>query len=153
IAEGIALQEQGLAIMATLGMQLWRTLHLSLLAESLLIAGRYYEGLHQIDQAFGIAERSGEQWCLSRLHQLRAELRLKAYGQGDEAVEENLRQAIAIAQGQSGKLWEIGAATKLARLWAEQGRRAEARDLLWPIYGWFTEGFGTTNLLEAQALL
>jgi predicted ATPase len=63
------------------------------------------------------------------------------------------REAIAIAQQQNAKLWELRAATSLARLWRDQGKRTEARDLLAPIYGWFTEGFDTPVLKEARALL
>ena len=64
-----------------------------------------------------------------------------------------MRQAIRIAQAQQAKSLELRAATSLARLWGEQGRRAEARDLLVPVYGWFTEGFDTADLKEARALL
>jgi hypothetical protein len=63
------------------------------------------------------------------------------------------REAIAIAQPQSAKLWELRAAMSLARLWREQGKCAEARDLLAPVYGWFTEGFGTPVLQKAKLLL
>jgi class 3 adenylate cyclase/predicted ATPase len=152
-AQGIARQEQGLEMMGKMGMQLHLTFYLSLLAKSLLVAGRYSDGLQQIDRAIGISERRGEQCYLSRLYQLRAELRLQAYGQGDGAVEESLRQAIAVAQRQGAKGWEIGAATKLAHLWSERGRRAEAQDLLLPIYSWFTEGFDTPDLIAAKRLL
>jgi len=151
--EGIARQQQGLAMMAKMGMQAHLTFFLSLLAESLLAAGRYSDGLHQVDRAIEISEQGGEQCYLPRLHQLRAELRLQAYGPGDQAVEQNLRQAIAIAQHQGAKGWEIGAATKLARLWGERGRRAEAHDLLSSIYSWFTEGFDTPDLMEAKTAL
>ena len=70
-----------------------------------------------------------------------------------EAVEELYCKALSIAQEQGAKLWELRAAASFAQLWAEQGRRAEARDLLAPIYGWFTEGFDTPDLKEARALL
>jgi predicted ATPase len=60
---------------------------------------------------------------------------------------------MAVAQTQGAKLWELRAATSLARLWAEQGRRAESHDLLAPVYGWFTEGFETADLKDAKALL
>ena len=62
-------------------------------------------------------------------------------------------QALALAQQQSAKLWELSAATSLARLWRDQGKRTEARELLAPIYGWFTEGFDTPDLTDAKALL
>ena len=69
------------------------------------------------------------------------------------AAEQSYLSALAVARRQSAKLWEIRAATSLARLWRDQGKRNEARDLLAPIYGWFTEGFDTLDLKEAAALL
>jgi len=69
------------------------------------------------------------------------------------AADASYREALALAQQQSAKLWELRAAMSLARLWRDQGKRAEARDLLAPVYGWFTEGFGTPVLREAKALL
>jgi predicted ATPase len=69
------------------------------------------------------------------------------------AAENSFQQALTIAQHQSAKLWELRASTSLARLWRDQGKRAEARDLLAPIYGWFTEGFDTPVLKDAKALL
>jgi predicted ATPase len=65
-------------------------------------------------------------------------------------AEDSFRTALAIAGEQSTRGYELRAATSLARLWQEQGRRTEARDLLAPVYGWFTEGFGTTDLLLDQ---
>ena len=70
-----------------------------------------------------------------------------------EAAEELYRKALSIAEAQEAKLWELRAAVSLARLWGEQGRRVEARDLLAPVYGWFTEGFDTADLKEAKALI
>jgi predicted ATPase len=69
------------------------------------------------------------------------------------AAEASYNEAIAIARQQSAKLWELRAAISLARLWRDQGRRTEAFDLMAPVYGWFTEGFGTPVLKEARALL
>jgi predicted ATPase len=69
------------------------------------------------------------------------------------AAECSHRQALAVAQRQSAKLWELRTATSLARLWRDQDKRTEARDLLLPIYGWFTEGFDTPVLQDAKALL
>ena len=68
-------------------------------------------------------------------------------------AEESYRHAIAVAQEQNAKFWELRAALALARLWRDQGKRSEARDLLAPVYGWFTEGFDTADLKEAKALL
>jgi predicted ATPase len=73
---------------------------------------------------------------------------------GDRAgAEASYHEAMAIAQQQRAKLWEVCAAMSLARLWRDQGKRAEARDLLAPVYGWFTEGLATPVLQEAKALL
>ena len=69
------------------------------------------------------------------------------------AAEDSYRRALAVARRQSAKFWELRAAISLARLWRDQGKRAEARDLLAPIYEWFTEGFDTPVLQEAKALL
>jgi predicted ATPase len=70
-----------------------------------------------------------------------------------EAAETSFQQALAIARRQQAKSWELRAATSLGRLWQQQGKRDEARELLAPIYGWFTEGFDTADLREAKALL
>jgi predicted ATPase len=73
---------------------------------------------------------------------------------GDRAgAEQSYRLALDVAKRQSAKLFELRASTSLARLWRDQGKRAEARDLLAPIYGWFTEGFDTPVLQDAKALL
>ena len=69
------------------------------------------------------------------------------------AAEASYRDAIALAQRQDGKLFELRAATSLARLWCDQGKHADARELLAPVYGWFTEGFDTADLKDAKALL
>jgi predicted ATPase len=85
------------------------------------------------------------------LHRIRGELLTRA---GDTvAAEQNYHLALAEAQKKSSKLYELRAATNLARLWNDQGKRAEARDQLVPIYGWFTEGFDTPVLKEAKTLL
>jgi predicted ATPase len=92
-------------------------------------------------------------WNEAELHRLESEL-LLALPQPDKAkVEKCFRQAIAVAREQDAKMWELRAATSLSRLWAGQGKRAMAHDLLAPIYGWFTEGFETADLRDAKALL
>jgi predicted ATPase len=93
-------------------------------------------------------ERSGE---AELLHRVPGDL-LNAAGDRSGA-EQHYRQAIAVAEGQSAKLFQLRASTSLARLWRDQGKRAEARDLLGPIYDWFTEGFDAPDLKDAKALL
>jgi predicted ATPase len=115
------------------------------------IAGQVEEGLTLLDDALQIAERTGERWFGAELHRHKGELLLR---QGQPEAAENLyRKALSIAREQEAKLWELRAAVALARLWNEEGRRDEARDLLAPIYGWFTEGFDTADLKDAKALL
>ena len=123
-----------------------------LLAEALLTAGLPSAGLTHVARALDGAAEFGDTFYLSRLLQVRAELLLRAGDRIDEAAA-SLNQALAVARQQGAKAYELRAATSLARLWGEKGRRAEAHDLLAPIYGWFTEGFNTADLKEAKGLL
>jgi predicted ATPase len=105
----------------------------------------------QLNAALQIAEGTGERWLEAELNRHKGELRLR---QGhSEAAEELYRKAMSIAIEQEAKMWELRAAVSLARLRGDQGRRTEARDLLAPVYGWFTEGFKTPDLKEAKAVL
>jgi predicted ATPase len=98
-----------------------------------------------------ILERTGERWFAAELYRHKGQLLLR---QGHSEVAEGLyRKALSIAEEQGARLWELRAAASLARLRRDQGRLAEARDLLAPVYGWFTEGFDTPDLKEAKALL
>jgi class 3 adenylate cyclase/predicted ATPase len=152
-AEGLAQLEEGERQQTALGAVIHATFALGIAADGLLAAGCYAEGLEQIDRALMLAVEGGERAYMALLHGIRAKLLVQVRGASDPAVEASLQQALAIARQQETKGFELGAAVTLARLWAEAGRRAEARDLLAPIYGWFTEGFDTPDLVEAKALL
>ena len=104
-------------------------------------------------EALGRSDETGERWFEAELHRLRGEAAAGVAADAPTEAEACFRQALAVAREQGAKLWELRAATSLARLWAEQGERAEAHDLLAPVYGWFTEGFDTADLKEAKALL
>jgi predicted ATPase len=96
-------------------------------------------------------ERTDERWCEADIYRLRGEISRR---RGDlRTAEAHLINAIAIARRQEAPHWELRAATSLARLWRDQGKRTEARDLLAPVYGWFTEGFDTPAIKDAKALL
>jgi predicted ATPase len=95
--------------------------------------------------------RTGQRRWEAELHRLEG-IALSGLNQLDEA-QRALKEALRVARRQQAKAYELRAATSLARLWGEQGRRTEARDLLAPVYGWFTEGFDTADLKEAKALL
>jgi predicted ATPase len=97
--------------------------------------------------------RSGEHWFEAELRRLRADVLFAASpGQASKA-ESSLQSALAVAREQGAKWWELRAAMSMARLWCDQGKRDEARELLAPVYGWFTEGFDTLDLKEAKAML
>jgi predicted ATPase len=125
--------------------------YIALLAKAFDITGQIEEAATLLDKASQIIERTGERWFEAELCRHKGEL-LLWQGHAD-AAEEHYRKALSIAQDQEAKLWELRAAVSFARLWRDQGRRAEACDLLAPIYGWFTEGFDTPDLKEAKALL
>jgi predicted ATPase len=151
-AVGIVKIEEGLDLLSKMGVQVYLTRSFCLLAEALLMAGLPSAGLTHVARALDGAAEFGDTFYLSRLHQVRAELLLRAGDRIDEAAA-SLNQALAVARQQGAKAYELRAATSLARLWGEKGRRAEAHDLLAPIYGWFTEGFNTADLKEAKGLL
>jgi predicted ATPase len=149
--EGIAQVAAGLAWWDQIGANFYRPLVLTLLGDSCRMAARPEAALGHLGEARRLAEETGERWNLAETLRLTGEVLLAT---GDAAgAEAAYLEAIAIAQQQSARLWELGAAMSLARLWHDQGKRAAAGDLLASVHGWFTEGFGTPVLQEAKALL
>ena len=121
------------------------------LAEAYAMVGQPADGLNCLAEAARIIETTEERMGEAALHRVRGDL-LNATGD-PSAAERSYQQAIAVAKLQSAKLSELQASISLARLWCKQDRRGDARDLLAPIFGWFTEGFDTLSLKEAKALL
>ena len=135
------------------------------------------KGLTVLAEALATADNTGERFYEAELYRLKGELTLQSktspgqgktsqdksestnshplapHPQAEAEAEECFQQAMEIARHQSAKSLELRAATSLSRLWRQQGKRAEARVLLAPIYAWFTEGFDTANLQDAKALL
>ena len=128
-----------------------RSLGFALLTTALMETGEYPEAMTLISEALQGAEATGEGWWNPELHRSRG-LVLLAQNNLAEG-EASIRQALELTRKQQAKSWELRAATSLARLWGEQGRRAEAHELLAPVYSWFAEGFDTADLQEAKALL
>jgi class 3 adenylate cyclase/predicted ATPase len=151
--EGLAQMRQGLADLRATGAGLWRPSFLALLAEAHARTGTPEDGLGVLDEALAIASKSGERFYEAELHRLQGELLLVGRATNEPRAEKCFREALEIARRQEGKSLELRAASSLAHLWIKQGRRAEARDLLAPVYGWFTEGFETADLKDAKALL
>jgi class 3 adenylate cyclase/predicted ATPase len=150
LEQGIALMKEGLALFSAVR-QVTRPYMLAVLASAKADLGKPDEGLELLKDALASTEVSGEGWWLAELHRQKGRL-LVARGQHDES-EACFRRAIRVSSEQSARMLELRAATSLARLWSDRGRNTEARDLLAPIYAWFTEGFDTRNLQEAKILL
>jgi class 3 adenylate cyclase/predicted ATPase len=151
LKEGISLLRSGCAAYHATGAELWMTHYMGLLAEACEIAGSVKEATILLDDALRVVERTKERWFVAYLNMHKGRLLLR---QGyTDAAAELYCNALSIAKEQEAKLWELRAAMSLARLYSDQGRRAEACDILQPIYGWFTEGFATPDLKEAKTLL
>jgi predicted ATPase len=151
VTKGMSLLRSGSTAYRATGAEQWMPHYTALLARACEIAGQIEEAVTLSDDALQITERTGERWLAAELNRHKGQLLLR---QGyTEAAEELYRKASRVAQEQEAKLWELRAVVSLARLRRDQGRLAEARDLLAPVYGWFTEGFGTPDLKEAKALL
>src|SRR5262249_36919748 len=106
-----------------------------------------------IDDAIEKVDRSKEKWCEAEVHRIAGEIALKSPAPDAEKAEKYFDRALAVARQQRAKSWELRAAMSMARLWRNQSKPAQARELLAPVYGWFTEGFDTLDLKEAKALL
>jgi len=150
---GIAHIRDGMAAAEATGTRVTAPLILTLLAEALGFAGKIEEGLAALDDALATAAVSGARGWDAEIHRLRGELTARLPYPDPAKAEDSFRTALAIAREQGTRGYELRAATSLARLWREQGRRGEARDLLAPLYGSFTEGFDTPDLKDAKALL
>ena len=147
--EGLALQRHAIAALRSMGVAIPR--HLVVVADTCRRAGRLNEGLTALEELERLMEITHDRLDEAVLHLIRGDLLIS---KGDlSAGQASFQKAIAVARRQSAKLYELRAASSLARLWRDQGKRVEARDLLAPIYGWFTEGFDTPVLQEAKALL
>jgi predicted ATPase len=126
---------------------------LSQLAKAHGHLGQFGDAWRFIDESMTAAEESWERWSNAETHRIAGEIALMSPEHDAAKAEIYLARALEIARAQQARSWELRAATSLARLWRDQGRRAEAHDLLAPVYSWFTEGFDTLDLKEANALL
>ena len=115
--------------------------------------GQFDDARHCIDEATTAVETTKERLCEAEVHRIAGQIALKSPEPDAAKAQAYFERALAVAREQQAKSWELRAAMSLARLWCDQGKRDEARDLLAPVYGWFTEGFDTLDLKEAEALL
>ena len=151
--DGIAVIRRGLADYRATGAELFSPYFLALLADAHGRAGQAAAGLRLLADALDRVARGGPRWIEPELHRLKGELLLALPEADTTEAEACFRRAIAIAREHSARMLELRTATSLARLWRDNGRTGEARELLAPVYDWFTEGFDTPDLKEAGALL
>ena len=114
---------------------------------------QFEEAWRCVGEAITLVETTKEKWCEAEIHRTAGEIALMSPDPDAAKAEAHFERALTVARSQQAKSWELRAATSLARLWLEHGRRDEARDLLSPVYGWFTEGFDMLDLKDAKTLL
>jgi class 3 adenylate cyclase/tetratricopeptide (TPR) repeat protein len=150
-SEGIPQLTQGLAVFRAAGSNLLLPFYLTTLAEAHGWATQPDKGLARLTEANQLMEITHECWVEAEMHRVQGTLLASMLEHA--AAEDSFLRALTVARRQSAKYWELRAAFNLAQVWRGQGKRAEARELLLPIYGWFTEGFDTSVLQDAKALL
>jgi predicted ATPase len=158
-AEGITQIRTGLAALHTMGAKILRPYLLSLLAEACVRDGQIEPGLGALEEALATAENHAERFYEAELHRLQGEVLLRKFVRAtglsplQMQPEAAFQTALDIARRQGAKALELRAATSLSRVWQQQNKQQQARQLLADIYNWFTEGFDTADLQEARALL
>jgi len=153
LQEGIAGMRSVIEAMREWGVEWPFPWFVARLAEAHRKAGKAEEGLAAVEEALEGVRKTGERAFEAELHRVKAELLLARAPADQVGAEASLRDALEVARRQRAKFWELRAATSLARLRKQQGRKEEARELLAPVYDWFAEGFDTRDLKEAKALL
>jgi predicted ATPase len=115
--------------------------------------GQFDDATRCISEAMMAAQTSKENWYEADINRIAGEIALLSPEPDAAKAEACFERALAVSRGQQAKSWELRAAMSMARLWRDQGRRTEARELLAPVYDWFTEGFDTLDLKQARTLL
>jgi predicted ATPase len=162
-SKSIALFDAGFLTLRPIGHRVFVPWYLSNFATAAATLGDFDKAWSSIREAVTMMDTTKETWTAAEVHRTAGELALMMPAPDVAKAEAHFEQALAIARQQQAKSWELRAAMSMARLWREQGRRDEARDLLAPVYGWFTdparikllpaEGFDTLDLKQAKALL
>jgi class 3 adenylate cyclase/predicted ATPase len=143
----------GVTAMQSTGTTMWIPFWLSYLARANAEIGQPDDARRCIGEAMAAVETAKERWCEAEVNRIAGEIALLSPEPDVAKAETYFERALAVARKQQAKSWELRAAMSMARLWRDQGKRDEARDLLAHVYGWFTEGFDTLDLKEAKALL
>ena len=152
-SEAVQMISAGIAAYRSTGATMWLSWYLSHLAVAHAELGQLEDAWRCIDEAMTTVETTKERWCEPEVDRIAGEIALKSPQPNAAKVEAYFKRALAVARAQQAKSWELRAAMSLARLWRDRGKRNEARELLAPVYGWFTEGFDTLDLKKAKSLL
>ena len=143
----------GATALRSTGSTMWLPLCLSYLARAHAEFGQFNDAWRCMGEATTAMETTKEKWFEAEVNRIAGEIALKSPEADAARAKTHFERALAVARKQQAKSWELRAAMSMARLWRDQGKRKEARNLLAPVYGWFTEGFDTLDLKEAKALL
>jgi class 3 adenylate cyclase/predicted ATPase len=152
-SNAVEMVTSGIAAYRATGSTNWISLRLSPLATAHAELGQFDDAWRCIGEALTAIEATKEKWCEAEVLRTAGEIALMEPQPDAAKADAYFERALAVARQQQAKSWELRAAMSMARLWRDQGKRDEARDLLAPVYGWFTEGFDTLDLKQAKALL
>jgi predicted ATPase/class 3 adenylate cyclase len=152
-SDAASLMASGITLFRSIGTTYWLPTSLSYLAMAYAELSRLDDAWCCLSEAMTAIERTGETWFEADVYRIAGEVALQGPQTDAAKAEAYFKHALAVARQQKAKSWELRAAMSLARLWRDQGKVQQARELLAPVYGWFTEGFDTVDLKEAKALL
>jgi predicted ATPase len=152
-SDAIQIITSAMTALRSTGTTMWMPLWLSYLTRAYAKLGRFDDAWRSIGEAMTAVETNKERWCEAKVNRVAGEIALMSPEQDAAKAERPFDRALTVARQQQAKSWELRAAMSLARLWRDQGKLQQARKLLAPVYGWFTEGFDTRDLKEAKALL
>jgi predicted ATPase len=152
-SDAVQMISSGLTDLRSRGSIVNNPIRLLSLASAYADLGRFDDAWRCIGEAMTAIETTGERWFEAEVNRIAGEIALRSPEPNAAKAKAYFERALAVARQQQAKSWELRAAMSMARLWRDQGKREEARELLAPVYGWFTEGFDTRDLKEAKALL
>jgi class 3 adenylate cyclase/predicted ATPase len=152
-SDAIQMFTSAMAAYRSTGSTIYTPLHLSHLARAKAEIGQFGDARRCMEEAMAAIETSNERWFEAEATRIAGEIALLTPEPNAAKAQSYFERALQIARQQQAKSWELRAAKSMARLWCDQGKKEQARDLLAPIYGWFTEGFDTRDLKDAKALL
>lgn len=152
VSDAVNMLASGIAALRSTGVTVWTPMYLAHLARAYAELDQFDDARRCSREAMATIETTKERWCEAEVNRMAGEFARWAERDATRA-EAYFDRALAVARGQGAKSWELRAALSLARLWRDQGKGQQARELLAPTYGWFTEGFDTLDLRAAKALL